>query len=251
MSKQRSPADYDPFAWVYNKHWGGFSQKLVPVVESLVLNHTPRLARVLDLCCGTGQLACALQARGYEVTGVDASSEMIRLARVNAPDCRFLVEDARAFTVSREFDAVFSVYDSLNHIVSIRDLRSVFRRVHGALRVGGHFLFDLNMEEGFRERWRGSHGIVEEDHVCVVRTRYDAAARRGEAAITLFRREDEWSRRDLVLIQRCYEEEEVTTALEGEGLTDVRVLDARRDLEMPDIGRSFFLCSKPGAAPRG
>jgi len=67
-------SDYDPFAWVYNKHWGdSFTQHALPVLEKLVLPHLPAKARILDLCCGTGQLAQVLIERGYQVTVLDGS----------------------------------------------------------------------------------------------------------------------------------------------------------------------------------
>ncbi|MDR7586593.1 MAG: methyltransferase domain-containing protein, partial [Armatimonadota bacterium] len=79
-------AEYDAFAWMYNRYWGQDSvQRFLPVIEKLVLPHLGPHARILDLCCGTGQLAQALAQRGYQVTGIDGSEEMIRYARINAP----------------------------------------------------------------------------------------------------------------------------------------------------------------------
>ena len=45
---------------------------------------SPRPGRVLDLCCGTGDLALALSARGHRVTGVDFCHEMLVLGRAKA-----------------------------------------------------------------------------------------------------------------------------------------------------------------------
>ena len=90
-------SDYDRFAWVYNKHWGNqFVPLALRVLEKLVFPHLPAKARILDLCCGTGQLAQALLARGHQVTGLDVSQEMLRLARQNAPTAEFIVADAKA-----------------------------------------------------------------------------------------------------------------------------------------------------------
>jgi ubiquinone/menaquinone biosynthesis C-methylase UbiE len=43
-------------------------------------------ARLLDLGCGTGHQMAELRSRGYEVVGVDGSSEMLEHARANNPD---------------------------------------------------------------------------------------------------------------------------------------------------------------------
>ncbi len=91
-------SDYDPFAWVYNKHWGdSFTGPSLHAMENLVLAYLPDKARILDLCCGTGQLAQILLAHGYQVTGLDGSDEMLKFARENAPAGEFIMDDARSF----------------------------------------------------------------------------------------------------------------------------------------------------------
>jgi len=247
-------SDYDPFAWAYNKHWGHrFSEQVLPILEKLMLQHLPEKARILDLCCGTGQLARTLIARGYQVTGLDGSEEMVRLAGENAPAGEFIVDDARLFKLPGVYHGVVSTFDSLNHVMSLEELTSVFRNVYVALRDEGFFVFDLNMEEGFKSRWRGSFGIVEDDHVCVVRASYHPQEDIGQNDITIFRFEDgQWQRSDLTLVQKCYSEEEVRSALQVVGLTQIHAYDAQQDLELPGgVGRTFFASRKPAGANGG
>ncbi len=89
--------DYGGFADVYNRHWGGFAGRVVDPLCRLGLDQLVPGDRVLDVCCGTGQLAAAPTERGFEVVGVDGSEAMIALARLNAPAATFLVADARTF----------------------------------------------------------------------------------------------------------------------------------------------------------
>ena len=154
-------SDYDAFAWVYNKEWGPkHSGLFFSIVESLALRELRPGAHILDLCCGTGHVAAMLAERGYRVTGVDASEEMLRFARQNAPTAEFVLDDARRFRRPEAFDAVVSTFDSLNHVMRSEELSAVFRNVHASLRAGGVFLFDLNTERNYKEQWRGSFGIV-------------------------------------------------------------------------------------------
>jgi len=239
--------DYDPFAWIYNKYWGPDSmQRFLPALETLLLPHLPPRAHILDLCCGTGQLAQALVQRGYQVTGVDGSEEMVRLARRNAPGVKFIVEDARSFRSPAIYHAVVSTYDSLNHVMSLEGLSRVFGNVHACLRPNGLFLFDLNMEEGYKARWQGSFGIVEDDHVCVVRASFDEEKKVGRTDVTIFRSEgDAWRRTDVALLQRCYAESDIRSALEATGFTDIQTYDAENDLGWSGgVGRTFFLGRK-------
>ena len=55
----------------------------------------PPGSRVVDLGCGNGALTEQLAARGYDVAGVDASAEMLELAREGHPELKFLPRATR------------------------------------------------------------------------------------------------------------------------------------------------------------
>ena len=243
MDPDERYADYDGLAWFYNRYWGSlFLGRGLPILERLFLSFLPAGARILDLCCGTGQMAAALVARGYHVTGLDGSEEMLRFARLNAPTVEFRLADARAFTLPPVYHGAISTFDSLNHVMTLEELRQVFQNVRAALQPGGMWLFDLNMEEGYRARWRGTSARVEADHVIIDRTRFDGDTKIGRSDTTMFRLEAEgWRRADLVLLQRCYSEDEIRSGLEKSGFGESSTFDAERDLDWTGhVGRTFF-----------
>lgn len=249
MSLVENHTGYDPLAWFYNRYWGArYHRQAFPIVERLLLSRIPPGVPLLDLCCGTGHLTRPLAERGYRMTGIDSSEEMLRFARENVPAAEFFLLDARGFDFSPRFQAALSTFDSLNHILEIDALAAVFRNVYRALREGGLFLFDLNLEEAYLREWDKQSAIVEEDHVCIVRGGYDPAARLGRAEITTFRREEGWRRSDIILFQRAHSPEEVQSALEGAGFRGVCRHDAGAGLGMAGeigVGRAFFLAAKP------
>lgn len=63
---------------------------------------------ILDVGCGTGQLAAQIAESGAEVFGTDASPEMIATAKTNYPDIGFEVVDATKLPYNEIFDAIFS-----------------------------------------------------------------------------------------------------------------------------------------------
>jgi len=94
---------------------------------------------ILDLGCGTGHLTAELAARGAVVTGLDASASMIAQARTNYPKLRFMLADAAGFKIDDLFDAVFS--NAVLHWIP--DAPRVIAAVHGALKPGGRFVFEM------------------------------------------------------------------------------------------------------------
>lgn len=254
MSSEIRYSDYDRVAWFYNRYWGAeFPRQALTVLDRLLLPHLPAQGRILDLCCGTGQLARELTARGFQVTGIDGSEEMLRYARENAPAAEFILDDARSVALPAVYHGAVSTFDSLNHAMRLEELTKAFRNVHAALLPDGLFLFDLNMEEGYRVRWRNVFAIVQDDNVCIVRGQYNSDEKIGRYDLTMFRLEEgNWQRSDLALLQKCYSEGEVRSALAEAGFTEVSAYDAEKDLEMTgNVGRTFFLAHKESAASDG
>ena len=140
--------------------------------------------------------------------------------------------------------------DSLNHVMRLDELEQVFRGVFAVLDGGGYFVFDLNMEEGFRSRWRGSFEFVEDDHVCVVRSSHDTNEKTGRLDVTLFELKGSgWVRTDFPLIQRWYEEREIRDLLRKVGFGELQSLDENEPILEGSMheGRMFFVARK-GAA---
>jgi len=132
----------------------------------------PPGAKILDVGCGSGWLSEYFARLGYEVTGIDISEDLIRMARERvervpynvdhetALRCRFLVQDVELAPLAEKFDAVIC-YDSLHHF---EDERKVFRHLAEMLDVGG-LLFIL-------EGHKPSAGSATEDELKDVMRRY-------------------------------------------------------------------------------
>jgi len=87
------------------------------------------LRHVLEIGCGTGQLAAYLLEQGIDsYVGVDFSAKAIEYARRNAPDGRFHVDDARASNIyAEEEHDVLVCTEVLEHIVEDLDVVVRFR----------------------------------------------------------------------------------------------------------------------------
>ena len=90
--------------------------------------------RVLDACCGTGDLALAAAGVGADVTGVDFSARMVERARLKSSAVEWLQADA----VSLPFeDAAFDVVTVAFGIRHFADLEDGLRELARVLRPGG------------------------------------------------------------------------------------------------------------------
>src|SRR5699024_5771676 len=61
---------------------------------------------ILDLGCGTGDIAKKISDLGAKVKGIDRSANMIQKAREKYPEIAFEVQDATEFAETNQFDAV-------------------------------------------------------------------------------------------------------------------------------------------------
>ena len=91
--------------------------------------------RVLDACCGTGDLALAARAAGAAgVVGVDFSERMLERARRKAPELEFVQGDVLALPFEDgSFDAAVVGFGVRN----VEDLEGALRELRRVLRPGG------------------------------------------------------------------------------------------------------------------
>ncbi len=241
---------YDNFAWLYNREWAAYGENIFPVLKDIAGDGLPDGAKVLDLCCGTGQLAKVLIEKGYKVTGIDGSANQIKYASKNAPGARFIIADARTFELPPTFNAVFSTFDSLNHILKATELQRTFKNVNKCLVSGGIFIFDLNTERHFKTYWKNWKIIRDTpDYFYAVHSDYDPEKRLAPWQCTIFQRKaGGWQRSDVFLEETFYPNEEVKSLLKRAGFTDIRTYAASRErgLHQPNRGSSkiFYYARK-------
>lgn len=165
---------FDVLAPFYNVHWGpGFVDDAEQLFDGYVAPRLQPGARVLDLCCGAGHLAERLAARGYLVTGVDASAQMISFASAKLPHVEFFRADMRSFRIDLACDAVVCFYNSVNHLMSRSDVRCFLESVRRHLKPGGWLFFDFVDAAGYEQTWCGEETVTCDDRTCTVRYHYD------------------------------------------------------------------------------
>lgn len=95
--------------------------------------------RILDVGCGTGQLAAQIAQHGAKVTGFDFSAQMIEKARAAYPEIPFDIMDARDFHYDEPFDALFS--NAALHWIN--EPEAVVASMYRALKPGGRLIIEM------------------------------------------------------------------------------------------------------------
>jgi len=85
---------FAPIGPTYDRVGAALSLGQDPLWRRFLVSRLPRGGRVLDVATGTGLVAAELIRRGFEVTGVDQSAEMLDVARRRFGDKVELVEAA-------------------------------------------------------------------------------------------------------------------------------------------------------------
>lgn len=235
-------ADYEILARTYNEVYGQTLSKLsMQLLEELMLTHIPEKANILDLGCGTGQLAQKLLIKGYQIVGIDRSEKMLRYARKNASGGKFIQSDVRFFELPPTFDAAISMY-ALNYVMNLEELIDVFHKVNAALKTNGLFVFNLRLEEEFEPyRINFATHVVREDYAWIGQYSYIPEGKIGQLQITGFQQiEKKWERSEKTLLEKSYFSAEIQSALKTAGFREITVHDVGNRTD----GYTYFVSRK-------
>ncbi|MDQ0315075.1 class I SAM-dependent DNA methyltransferase [Amorphus orientalis] len=150
------------------------------------LEALPAQAAILDLGCGSGDpIARFLTERGCRVTGIDASSAMIALAREKQPAGDWRVADMRALDLAESFDGIIG-WDSFFHLTR-DEQRAVLALTARHLRPGGALMLTVGPEDGEVEGRVGDDRVY---HSSLSETEYRALLAEQGLSVTDFVAED-------------------------------------------------------------
>ncbi len=111
--------------------------------------------KILELACGTGNIACELVKLGYNVTAEDLNEQMLKIAnsKPNAPQLRL----ANMLDASDEniFDLALLIFDSLNYLQSTEEISRLLTTVHSRVTPNGIFIFDISTLKNCHENFDG------------------------------------------------------------------------------------------------
>ncbi|MDR4889016.1 class I SAM-dependent methyltransferase [Fredinandcohnia sp. QZ13] len=141
---------YGEFAYIYDELMRDvdYEQWVSFVKEKVTQLPKKSGLRVLDIGCGTGEIAIRLAQEGFEVVGVDLSEDMLTVANHKAMEAGVKVEfyqqnmlDISGF---EPFDLIVIFCDSLNYLQTEIEVQKTFANTFQLLKEDGLFLFDVH-----------------------------------------------------------------------------------------------------------
>jgi len=147
---------YQAFAELYDElmndvdyeSWADYYTRLLSI-------YGIRGGKVCECACGTGALTIPLHYRGFQMTGVDISREMLwqaaQKSRKRGIAIPFVQQDMRTLNLHRPMDAVAATCDGVNYLLTEEDLESFFKAAYRAIRPQGAIVFDVSTPYKLKE----------------------------------------------------------------------------------------------------
>lgn len=123
-----------------------------------LISYLPPGASILDVGCGSGYpIAAYLLEKGFDVTGVDGSKELLKIAQSRHPKLKCLFGDIRSVEIPEKYDAVLEWW-CLFHVPK-EDHEAMIARFASWLKPGGY----LEFTTGNADHEESSNGMLDQE----------------------------------------------------------------------------------------
>lgn len=200
---------------------------------------------VIDVGCGTGKLTVLMAKKGYDMTGLDVSPEMLEVASARGYEegtgVLWLCQDMRFMDTFGSYAAMYCLEDGVNHMTGEGDLGVFVKNARNFIDPGGLLIFDFLTDSYFKAC--SSKGVFFEDGsdgTCIWTAEYEGGIMTYDI-ICYSPSEDDpelYFRAEDTVTERALEPDEVRQALSENGFS---VLELR---EFEDSPGRYFVTAK-------
>ncbi len=188
--------------------------------------------RVVDLGCGTGASVRWFANHGYNITGIDLSLSMLRVAQQsitgNGIAFQLFEGDVRSLSNLHDIDLALAL-DVINELNSLRDLEAFFNSVARVLAPDTLLIFDFYTIEGLAQRDNVNSVISDSDELTVfLSQRYDFDRQACAGSYVILQHDGaNWQRLHTMRTLRGFPLQVITALLQRAGFVIMALLNTR------------------------
>lgn len=227
----------------------------VDYIEHFIEKNNPtKNNQILELACGTGNITVPLKQKGYKITAIDRSLEMLSQAQQKAADLGlnidFYQQDMLNLDIQERYNTILCLCDGVNYILDLKDLQSFFRKVFDLLREDGIFIFDISTYYKLKNILGGNtYGEDLVDLTYLWENYFCEADETVEMDLTFFQLDQVglYKKHKEFHVQKAYRQHTVVSLLKEVGFIALESYhELSFDKPKEDSHRIFFICRKPG-----
>lgn len=221
---------YGDFAEIYDyfMHRDINYDRIADYIENIFSHYGINPSLVCDLACGTGNVTIPLAKRGYDMTAVDISEDMLNIAREKSDglDILYLNQNITDLDLYGTMGAFLCMIDGINYILPPKSLLKMFTRIKTCFSdPDALFIFDISTRYKL-EHTIGDNTLVYSDKNVFYtwQNRYLRDKKISDMMLTFFVREkDRYRRFEERHLQRAYSVSELRALLKKAGFSKIDI----------------------------
>ncbi len=207
---------------------------------------------ICELGCGTGAMTELLAEQGFKMTGIDLSDQMLQIAMEKkietGSDIEYVKQDIRDFSLHTPVDAMISVCDTMNYMLSEQELTNVFHNTHKYLKKDGLFIFDLKTIHCYINMMGNQVWAEQNDNGYYIWENYfHEDSNLNEYVLTIFKQAEGselYERTEEVHCQKAYELDYIKVLLEESGFEFAEAFGEQFGESITEKSERYFVVAR-------
>lgn len=218
---------YKIFSKLYDKFmkysdYGAWENQM----EELIKEGKPNGNTLLDIGCGTGELLLRM-AKNYKCDGMDLSEDMLKIAfkKLKHREVGLFLGNMIDFDTGKTYDIMVSLFDTVNHILTLDELECHFKSVYKSLNQNGIYIFDVVDRKFMNEMFPNDLFVDNrKDLTCIWEHEIDGGIDYIDATYFLKNSRGSWDKFTESYTKKIFTEDEIKKSVLNANLKLIKIL---------------------------
>ena len=108
------------------------------------LSYAEKGMSILEPLCGSGRFFVPFSERGFDISGMDLSTEMLAKLKEKVPNAKVFQGDILEYNSKEKFDYIFISSGSVSLFTDMELCRKILHKMKDLLKKGGKFVFAVD-----------------------------------------------------------------------------------------------------------